>query len=543
MDSRNGHCGATTSRPAGRMLNDCELIGSQGRLEGMALDGYINWSDERSALRQCQELCHRCARCRFFSFSHTWKDCSWYHECERMQTKPTGFLTYRRNATLPQPLTDAGAAAALRSTSTHNRYAICLSGALRSFEWTRASFESELLRPNRVHVFAHIYHDPYSSSNRHALQWLRNQRSTKALVTEAYNKTSIIAAFPEFSRMEQENTYESKRLGRPTDGRLSMCKPSPCYARAGARRTKIDHIATQLNRGALLCVLLNALRPRVAGRKIYLANELRREYERRHGVAYRAVVRARPDLLYETRVNLDMFDLGLTQPMGQRGSRKQTPNGPVLYQQSDVFAVGSPAAMDVYSSLYVSISRLFAERPSRFSGAYVSERLMGDYLQEPQSNITVRSLDHVYPAMLQISFYRPDHPPAQEANASALVPRPSAVRSWLARSQHGACSGTSDHARFTAPSCDSGSIGAFRLPSTGVGSWTTAAAQCLQKCRDCPRCTHISISVMQRECSWFHKCHLRKFMASVPPEFRRVISGLFLSGPVQEPTNSSQELF
>ena len=35
----------------------------------------------------------RCARCRFFSVSVAHKDCSWYHSCESLVTKPEGFRT------------------------------------------------------------------------------------------------------------------------------------------------------------------------------------------------------------------------------------------------------------------------------------------------------------------------------------------------------------------------------------------------------------------------------------------------------------------
>lgn len=81
---QTGHCGATVDGEHG----DCDL-GDKGWI-GLRPSQSRSWD---SARRACVAACRDCDRCRFVSFSLQYKDCSWYHSCESLVTKPEGFRT------------------------------------------------------------------------------------------------------------------------------------------------------------------------------------------------------------------------------------------------------------------------------------------------------------------------------------------------------------------------------------------------------------------------------------------------------------------
>ena len=82
---QTGHCGATVDGEHG----DCDL-GDKGWI-GLRPSQSRSWD---SARRACVAACRDCDRCRFVSFSLQYKDCSWYHSCESLVTKPEGFRLY-----------------------------------------------------------------------------------------------------------------------------------------------------------------------------------------------------------------------------------------------------------------------------------------------------------------------------------------------------------------------------------------------------------------------------------------------------------------
>jgi hypothetical protein len=83
--SREGFC-----RYAKRGEGDC-AAGRQGswqlsRTEVATMEG---------AAHACAERCRACARCRVYSYSIRWKDCSWFHDCDlgSLSTAAGGFQT------------------------------------------------------------------------------------------------------------------------------------------------------------------------------------------------------------------------------------------------------------------------------------------------------------------------------------------------------------------------------------------------------------------------------------------------------------------
>lgn len=70
--SFTGHCGETKS------AGNCDS-GDKGSL-GIPSGAPFDFA---SAVDDCLQRCARCSRCRYISVSVKWRDCSWYHRCER----------------------------------------------------------------------------------------------------------------------------------------------------------------------------------------------------------------------------------------------------------------------------------------------------------------------------------------------------------------------------------------------------------------------------------------------------------------------------
>ncbi|KAL3892548.1 MAG: hypothetical protein SGPRY_015026, partial [Prymnesium sp.] len=78
-----------------------------------------------------------------------------------------------------------------------------------------------------------------------------------------------------------------------------------------------------------------------------------------------------------------------------------------------------------------------------------------------------------------------------------------AVAEWLGAAAAGYCRA----APLAAPgSCSHGHAGSHPLRSSLARTWPLAARACVSLCLSCPRCTHVSISLIKKDCSWFHSC-------------------------------------
>ena len=73
----------------------------------------------------------------------------------------------------------------------------------------------------------------------------------------------------------------------------------------------------------------------------------------------------------------------------------------------------------------------------------------------------------------------------------------SATQQWLQHARPGYC-------RFTEAtnSCE-GDSGSFSLDACAASTWKLAVSTCIRHCRSCARCTSISVSRSERDCSWF----------------------------------------
>lgn len=86
----------------------------------------------------------------------------------------------------------------------------------------------------------------------------------------------------------------------------------------------------------------------------------------------------------------------------------------------------------------------------------------------------------------------------------------SATRWLVARAVEGRCSQripTADNTRGDCSTAEHGQL--LQLPSPTVywkDSWARASHQCLAACAECARCRYVSISLLERQCFWHHRC-------------------------------------
>ena len=150
-------------------------------------------------------------------------------------------------------------------------YAVCMSGALRSFWQIRTNIEFALLLPNGpADLFAHVFYEPHRTEHRRGLQWIRNAPYTRSVIAEVFDETleeDIVASFPEYERLRREDTYGIITQGKETSAWLSML------------------------------------------RKMRLANDLRKAHEVARQKPYVAVVRTRPDIFFGVEVPIARLNI------------------------------------------------------------------------------------------------------------------------------------------------------------------------------------------------------------------------------------------
>ena len=120
-----GVCGITQANE-----NDCRA-GAKGTL-GVAVAAFtsqavqlkqLSQSEQKwVALSECVAQCNMCDQCRFISFSHTFKDCSWFSKCNMaaLRKVPGNFFTVPVMDAIPMALSSAGAKGLAAMRCTHN---------------------------------------------------------------------------------------------------------------------------------------------------------------------------------------------------------------------------------------------------------------------------------------------------------------------------------------------------------------------------------------------------------------------------------------
>lgn len=105
-------------------------------------------------------------------------------------------------------------------------------------------------------------------------------------------------------------------------------------------------------------------------------------------------------------------------------------------------------------------------------------------------------------------------PPSSDTEV--LMTDDATAAAWLGESRFGSCgvTTTGDHG-----DCLHGDRGSWHLDENvrpTHASWILAAQDCLSRCRACARCSFVSITLWDGDCSWYHSCDLSALHATVP---------------------------
>ena len=104
--------------------------------------------------------------------------------------------------------------------------------------------------------------------------------------------------------------------------------------------------------------------------------------------------------------------------------------------------------------------------------------------------------------------------------------------SWLSTAHAGTCGRTPNRPGNETDKCLRGTMGSFGgFAARRHQSWGEAALHCLQLCKGCARCKHISLSLKWRDCSWFYSCSTTALDTGAELQKRGEVD--FKSGPVQ----------
>ena len=78
---------------------------------------------------------------------------------------------------------------------------------------------------------------------------------------------------------------------------------------------------------------------------------------------------------------------------------------------------------------------------------------------------------------------------------------------WLRSAANGYCGQTVDG---DPGNCERGHQGSYHLRSSVARTWVLALRVCISHCLSCGRCNYISVSLKRKDCSWFHRCSMKR---------------------------------
>ena len=177
------------------------------------------------------------------------------------------------------------------------RTALCLSGQIRSFDLTKQNLLEHIIQPNNCDVFCHFW---YKSTKEKYKVFYRNEdgKIVEHFDTEAYG------------------SYGDENLQDTIDF-------------LNAKLFLLEEPHFQAN-------------PKSMFYSIWKCNQLKSNYELRHGFIYDVVVRARSDLIYS-----HAFEFPKCEENTIHVKNRPVPNK--LLSVNDWFAYGNSNSMDIYS--------------------------------------------------------------------------------------------------------------------------------------------------------------------------------------------------
>jgi hypothetical protein len=162
------------------------------------------------------------------------------------------------------------------------KVAICLSGFIRTWEYSKVSFIKNLLQDLDCDIFIHTYKQNYYEYSSHKKDVIYTEDEIKQMF-DGLNVKSIVIEDRDVVKEQIES--ESKKYEDITNYKIRIKESS-------------DEADNYVNLGIRIYDQL---------RKINLCNQLRKDYQVKNNVKYDLIVKSRFDVLYIDKINWSLF--------------------------------------------------------------------------------------------------------------------------------------------------------------------------------------------------------------------------------------------
>lgn len=213
------------------------------------------------------------------------------------------------------------------------KIAVCLSGFIRTWEYSRVSFIKNLIQDLECDIFIHTYKQNYFEHS--ATEKDVVYTSDEILnMFKGFNVRDIVIEDRDFIKKEIE--IKSKEYESVSNFKIKIKESS-------------DDSDNYVNLGIRIYDQL---------RKIHLCNELRKEYQLKNHIKYDFIVKSRFDVLYLDKVNWDTFT---EENIVYNGS------GGCAGFPDDLVGIGKEYPMNAYMDRFLNLNKMCFTQVSRDS--------------------------------------------------------------------------------------------------------------------------------------------------------------------------------
>lgn len=443
----------------------------------------ISWD---AAAAACLRMCHGCERCRHISVSLHWRDCSWFHSCERVQKTAVGVLHFRTAKVQRPPasgslngrpgLPDRSRQHAKRIGSEYGGWTFDASlltadSVVYSFGLgTDISWDLQLISMTGCHV--HGFDDTPGSN-----AFLREQRRSGQLPRKFHWHRCVLSDDDGEMTMRlptgYQRSYAAHRVGaRSAKGALEV----------RARAHSLESIMTCLNH-----TRIDLMKMDIEGSEFFILNGP-----------------SGPPRLPVCQLLIEFHG---------RLSRQQAKTDALRALKSAGFEVIRQEARPDGADNALLMNSRFCRREQELHSAAVIAPVPRPFMRSARPD-----------SCFQPVKLSPLPDKGRRARASE----------WLANARIGHCGVT----QVGEGDCETNDFGSFSDPalseamritdgaSQRSGQVARAAQACIAQCAQCERCRFVSMLIgPQPDCSWYSHCELDRLARGGPFVKGRLVSG------------------
>ena len=221
------------------------------------------------------------------------------------------------------------------------KVAVCLSGALRSFKEIYPSLYKNIIEPFNADIFMHCWvrDKKFNKHNRVCgFKWIKDKTKVDEAIQLANPKKYIFEKFNENVFKELLNKYE-----------LNDCLNT-------FKINDDDNEEIKKRKNKQRKYFSNGIG---MYHKIFMVNELKKEYEKENGFTYNIVIRCRPDFMYESYLKRESLDIILNHNSPNNVILKALDRYATAAKSNDKFSIGTSELMNKYCELILHFKKYY----------------------------------------------------------------------------------------------------------------------------------------------------------------------------------------